>query len=195
LGDFDNGPRYYNLGDYTDLGAVIEQYQGSFGRASLAHRGYNASSVFSLWWADRQQCQAKETPLACEYRLHRPVLVLVMLGTNDVWHLDTFDGNMRRIIEFSLENGVLPVLATKADNAEGDGRINATIAGLAWEYDLPLWNFWAAVQPLPDHGMLEDQIHLTWGPNRFDQPRSLQRAWTIRNLTALQVLDALWRSL
>jgi hypothetical protein len=118
-----------------------------------------------------------------------------MLGTNDVWHLDTFDGNMRQIIEFSIDNGVLPVLATKADNAEGDERINATIAGLAWEYDLPLWNFWAAVQPLPDHGLLEDQIHLTWGPNRFDRPQSLQRAWTVRNLTALQVLDSLWRSL
>jgi hypothetical protein len=101
---------------------------------------------------------------------------------------------MRRIIEFSIENGVVPILSTKADNEEGNGIVNATIARLAYEYDIPLWNYWLAVQPLPDHGLQEDGAHITWGPNRFDDPQAMKKGWTVRNLTALLVLDAVWRS-
>jgi hypothetical protein len=195
LGDFDRGPRYYDLGSYTDLEAVIQQYQGSFGRTSLAARsGFNASSVFAPIWADRTQCTADETPLACEYRVHHPSVSLITLGTNDVWHQDTFESQMRLIIEYSIQNGILPVLATKADNDEGDGSINAAIARLAQEYDIPLWNYWRAVQPLPDHGLQPDGAHLTWGPNRFNDPKAMESAWAVRNLTALQVLDAVWKA-
>jgi hypothetical protein len=195
LGDFDRGPRYYSLGQYTYLEGVIQQYQGSYGRTSLAARaGFNASSVFAPIWADRTQCAADETPLACEYRIHRPSIALITLGTNDVWHQDTFESQMRRIIEFSIQKGVLPVLATKADDDEGDGSINATIANLAQEYDVPLWNYWQAVQPLPDHGLQPDGAHLTWGSNHFDDPNAMKSGWAVRNLTALQVLNAVWQA-
>jgi hypothetical protein len=195
LGDFDRGPRYYSLGEYTNLEGVIQQYQGSFGRTSLAARaGFNASSVFAPIWADRTQCAANETPLACEYRIHRPSIALITLGTNDVWHQDTFESQMRAIIEFSIQKGVLPVLATKADDDEGDGSINATIANLAQEYDIPLWNYWRAVQPLPDHGLQPDGVHITWGSNHFDDPNAMKSGWAVRNLTALQVLSAVWQA-
>ena len=194
LGDFDRGPKYYSLGDYQYLSAVIQQYAGSFGRTSLAAKsGFNASSVFASLWADRSLCQVNETPLACEYRLNKPSIALITLGTNDVWHQDVFESKMRAIIEYSIQNGVLPVLATKADNDEGDGSINATLVRLANEYDIPLWNYWRAVQTLPDKGLQPDGAHITWGPNRFDDPQAMTRGWTIRNLTALQTLDAVWR--
>lgn len=194
LGDFDRGPRYYRLGPHQDLEGVIQAFQGSFDRTSLAAKaGFNASSVFTPLWADRKQCQPDEAPLACEYRLHRPAMAFIMLGTNDVYHPDSFEPRMRQLIEFSIENGVIPILSTKADNEEGDGSLNATIARLAFEYGVPLWNYWLAVQPLPDHGLQEDGVHITWGPNRFDDPHALTRGWTVRNLTALQVLDAVWR--
>lgn len=196
LGDFDLDPKYYNLGEYQDLMNVIEHYQGSFSRTSLAAKsGYTASSALTPLWADRTQCEKNETPLACEYRLHRPSIAFIMLGTNDVFHPDTFEEQMRKIIEYTIDQGVVPVLATKADNLEGDGSINDIIARLAWEYDIPLWNFWLAVQPLPDHGLQEDGSHLTWAQNWFDDPKALQRAWPVRNLTALQILDNIWRSL
>ena len=150
--------------------------------------------MFAPIWADRTQCAADETPLACEYRIHRPSIALITLGTNDVWHQDTFEGQMRAIIEFSIQKGVLPVLATKADNDEGDGSINATIARLAQEYDIPLWNYWRALQPLPDHGLQSDGAHLTWGPNRFNDPKAMESGWAVRNLTALQVLNAVWQA-
>ncbi len=194
LGDFDRGPKYYSLGDYQYLSAVIQQYAGSFGRTSLAAKsGFNASSVFATLWADRSQCKANETPLACEYRLNKPSIALITLGTNDVWHQDVFETKMRAIINDSIQSGVLPVLATKADNDEGDGSINATIVRLANEYDIPLWNYWRAVQSLPEKGLQPDGAHITWGPNRFDDPQAMKSGWAVRNLTALQTLDAVWK--
>ena len=195
LGDFDHGPRFYRLGDYTSLQPVIDAFQGSYDRTSLAgKKGFNASSVFTVLWADPVQCQPGETPLACEYRVHRPAYAFIMLGSNDVFHPDNFEPQMRKIIEFSIESGVIPILSTKVDNAEGDDSINQKIAELALEYDMPLWNFWLAAQDLPDGGLQEDGVHLTWSGNRFDDPAAMQKAWPLRNLTALQTLDAVWRA-
>jgi hypothetical protein len=194
LTDFDSGPAAYTLGDYAGLQDVIDYFKGSYERLSQAAKpSFNAASLMTAMWADPAACQKDETPLACEFRLNRPAVALVMLGTNDSPRPETFEANMRKIIDFSIERGVLPVLATKADNLEGNGRINATIARLAQEYDIPLWNYWASVQSIPQHGLQEDGAHLTLGPNRFDDPQALKTGWAVRNLTALQVLDAVWK--
>jgi hypothetical protein len=194
LGDFDRGEKYYSLGDHQNLKDVIQAFQGSYGRTSLAAKsGFNSSSIFAPIWADRTKCLPNEAPLACEYRLNKPAYAFIMLGSNDVWHQDTFEPQLRKIIEFSIDNGVIPILSTKADNLEGDNSINATIAVLAMEYGVPVWNYWQAIQPLEDAGLQEDQVHITWGPNRFDDPLVMKKGWPVRNLTALQVLDAVWR--
>ncbi|MCU0487798.1 MAG: SGNH/GDSL hydrolase family protein [Anaerolineales bacterium] len=193
LGDFDRGPKYYTLGQYTDLEPVIEVFQGSYSRTSLAAKsGFNASSIFSPLWSDPEQCQPGEAPLACEYRVHRPSIAFIMLGSNDVYHPDEFEPQMRQIIELSISQGIIPILSTKADNLEGDGSINTTIARLAQEYNIPLWNYWRAVQNLPDQGLQEDGVHITWAANQFDNPFNMSRGWPIRNLNALQVLEAIW---
>lgn len=193
LGDYDRGPRYYNLGEYQVLNNVIQAFQGSYDRISLAAKsGFNASSIFSPLWSNRELCQPNESPLACEYRVHKPSFAFIMLGTNDVWHQDSFEPQMRLIIETSIDLGIVPILSTKADNREGDGSVNATIARLANEYQMPLWNFWAAVQDLPDQGLQDDGSHLTWAPNQFNDPQVLEKAWPVRNLTALQVLNEIW---
>jgi hypothetical protein len=192
LTDFDRGPRFYNLGPYPDLQAVIDYYQGSFKRASLAaRRGFNAAALLTPFWADQSVCQPDETPLGCELRILNPAFVLIMVGTNDVPRKDSFEPTLRKVIDFSLARGVLPVLVTKADNLEGDESINASIGRLAQEYGLPVWNFWRAVQDLPGHGLVEDGAHLTFLPNDFSNPANLQAAWPVRNLNALQVLNIL----
>jgi hypothetical protein len=195
LGDFDRGEKYYSLGEHQYLEPVIQEFQGSYGRTSLAAKsGFNASSIFTPLWANREYCQPDETPLACEYRVQRPILAFIMLGSNDVWHLDTFEPQMRKIIEFSIDSGVIPVLSTKADNLEKDHQINQTIARLAMEYQIPLINYWRAVQELPNQGLQEDRVHITWGPNRFDDPQVMKAGWPVRNLITLQSLDAVWRT-
>jgi hypothetical protein len=112
-----------------------------------------------------------------------------LLGTNDAVNPKTFEGHMRKIIDYTLAQGTLPILGTKADNIEGDHSINQTIARLAFEYDLPLWNYWLAVQDLPGHGLQEDGSHLTYAGPFFNDPAVLKRAWPVRNLNALQILN------
>jgi hypothetical protein len=196
LSDFDLGAKAYDLGPYQDLQATIDYFAGSFARISLAAGpGYTASSVLSAIMSDPNQCNAGEFPLACEYRLHRPSFVLVTFGTNDYANsLSAFERYMRIIIDDSIKVGVVPVLATKADNREGNNSINELIAELAHDYDLPLWNFWAAVQSLPDHGLKPDGLHLTFFADHFNDPEAFNYAFPWRNLTALEVLQALQKA-
>jgi hypothetical protein len=190
---FDTGE--YRLGPHFDqLQPAINHFAGSFERESLAaNSGFSADSLLDPIWANPQQCGRDESPLACELRLHRPSLALVNLGTHSPPSMNDFESSMRRLIEATLAEGVLPILATKADNVEGDGRINVGIRHLAEEYELPLWDFWAAVQPLPAHGLSSDGIHFTYGRSHFDDPWAMTRGWTWRNLTALLALDAVWQ--
>ncbi len=188
-------PGQYTLGaEYAYLSEAIEWFSGSFSRESQSVRsGFNAASIISPMWADPDFCKPSETPLDCEVRIHKPSIAIISLET--WWEGDpsAYEKYLRQIIEITIGYGVVPILATKADNLEGDHRINAILARLASEYDIPLWNFWLVVQPLPNHGLLEDDFHLTFATNQFDAPEAMQAAWPWRNLTALQALDAIWR--
>lgn len=194
LDPFDRGSRFYDLGPFTHLQPVIDQFAGSFKRVSIAsQRGFTAASALSPLWADPDLCKPGETPLACEFRVQQPSFVFIMLGTNDANTRATFEANLRKVIAFSLEQGVVPILATKADNLEGDESINLTIARLADEFEAPLWNYWLAVQPLPGRGLQADGAHLTYDKNNFGDKDAMLSAWPVRNLTALQTLDSLWK--
>jgi hypothetical protein len=191
---FELGEPYYDLGPYQDLRTVIDHFEGSFGRSGIAaRRGFNTQRILDPAVSDPSPCEAGESPLTCELRLHRPAFAILSLGTNQVWKPDEFEAGMRQILDILLSQSVVPILSTKGDNLEGDHRINRTIACLAQEYDVPLWNFWSAIQPLPNHGLQPDLEHLTYGITDFDDADAMQTAWTVRNLTALQVLDAVWR--
>jgi hypothetical protein len=193
--DFDLGLQFYDLGPYTDLQPLIEHFAGSFGwQSQAARRGFNTTKILDALEADPEHCNAGETPLECELRVHRPSIAIISLGTNQVFTPDIFEEELTTIIQFLIERGVVPVLATKADNLEGDFTINAIIARLAYQFEIPLWNFWLAVQPLPNGGLQADNEHLTYAENDFSNPETLKYAWPVRNLTALQVLQAVWES-
>jgi hypothetical protein len=195
LVDFDH-EGWYSLGtEYAYLQDTIDYYEGSYSRTSLAMRdGYNVAAVLTPLRADPKQCEKGENPIQCEFRLHNPSIAIISLETNfNDRPADDYGKYMRKIIEYSLEQGVVPILATKGDNLEGDDSINAEIADIAVEYDIPLWNLWAALQPLPNQGHdtdLNDDFHLSFSRNFFDQPKNMLSGWPWRNLTALEALDA-----
>jgi hypothetical protein len=200
LVDFDH-PAQYRLGDkYAELQSTIDYYQGSFSRQSLAVKdGFNVAAVLSPLRADPKQCNAGETPLACEYRVNRPSLALISMETNFKERTaEEYGKYMRQIVEYTISQGIVPVLGTKADNKEGNNSINAEIAMIGNEYDIPVWNFWAAANPLPNNGFdtgLHDGFHLSFSRNFFDDPKDMLSAWPWRNLTALEVLDAMRQGL
>lgn len=199
LVDFDTEGTY-SLGEYAYLQDTIDYYQGSFSRTSLAMRdGYNVAAILTPLRADPKKCEKGENPIQCEFRLHNPSIAIISLETNfNDRPADDYGKYMRTIIEYSIEQGVVPILATKGDNVEGDNSINAEIAEIAVEYDIPLWNLWAALQPLPNQGHdteLNDGFHLSFSRNFFDKPKNMLSGWPWRNLTALQALDAVRRGL
>jgi hypothetical protein len=191
---FDLGEDYYDLGTHQNLLPAIEHFEGSFERIGVAaRRGFNTQLILDPSASDPNLCESGESPLSCELRLHRPAFAILSLGTNQAWRRGEFAAGMRPILDILLSNNVVPILSTKGDNLEGDHGINLAIACLAQEYDVPLWNFWSAIQTLPNHGLQPDLEHLTYGINDFDDMHAMQTAWTLRNLTALQALDAVWR--
>jgi hypothetical protein len=197
LSAFDK-PGEFSLGlEYSYLQPTIDYYQGSFSRKSLAVRGgYNAAAVLSPFRADKKSCNPNESPLDCELRTWQPSIVIVSMETWWSEKLATeYDKYMRKVLDRIIETGALPIIATKADNLEGDHAINATIAQIAYDYEIPMWNYWAAVQSLPNHGLSSDGFHLTFARNFFDDPQRMKSAWPWRNLTALQTLDAVHSAL
>ena len=191
-------PGEFSLGtEYSYLQPTIDYYQGSFSRKSLAVKGgFNAAAVLSPFRADPKSCNPNESPLDCELRTWKPSIVFVSMET---WWSEKpaaeYDKYMRKVLDRIIATGALPIIATKADNLEGNNAINATIAQIAYDYEIPLWNFWAAVQPLPHHGLSPDGFHLTFARNFFDDPKRMKTAWPWRNLTALQTLDVVHNAL
>jgi hypothetical protein len=195
-----DGP--YNLGTYSSLQPAIDYFQGSFKRPSLAAKaGMNSAGLLTTLWTG-QQCQKDESLLDCQYRLDRPSFAFIAIGTNEAYYVRTepgaFEHNMRLILDDTISKGIVPILSTKADNVEGDGSINASIAGLAEEYQIPLWNFWLAAQSLPKQGMVDPE-HLNSVSyanfTDFSIPNSLTYGVQMHNLTALQMLDFLRQQL
>lgn len=186
FGIYDKPGAYAFPQGFAYLQQTVDWFYGYFNRESQAVRsGFNVASVLTPLQADPKICLAGETPIACEIRLTRPGIALISMETGfEGRTAAVYEKYMRRIIEYTISQGVVPILATKADNFEGDHSINLTTANLAVEYDIPLWNFWRAVQPLPDHGMdisRPDNFHIS------------VEAWNVRSFTGLQALDAIWR--
>jgi hypothetical protein len=115
------------------------------------------------------------------------MIVFVNLGTN--WKAgasaDAYEGYLRKIVDTIIASGALPILTNKSDNVEGDHSLNLATAKVAYDYDIPLMNFWLAADRLPNHGLdsARDNIYLT------------PEGWDVRNYTALQTLDSVWRTL
>ena len=194
MGDCQSLPETF-LGLYaTDVGALPSDLQetaawfaDSFVRQGpTAKTGATAGALlWTEWHEGKYGCQSTETPVDCELRLHRPSFAIINLGT----HYESRNlAYLREIIDTLIEHGVVPILATKADNRELDERLNYESAQLAVEYGLPLWNFWAATNDLPNHGLYTKK-----GDEHLGDIYLNDEALKRHRLTALQSLDAVWR--
>jgi uncharacterized protein YraI len=206
------GSSGYSLGEYGYLQGAINFFSGPNGRganpfaaASIAARnGWSTESVLSPTLADGGVCRSGETPLECEYRLVKPSVALIMFGTNDSGGMPsgTFSANLSRIVQISINMGVIPVLSTippKHYNPATDGRVaefNQIIISTARTYDIPLWNYWSVMSRLPGEGLDADGVHPSIPPSGLSvvfDATNLQYGYAVRNLTALQVLYTLWQ--
>jgi hypothetical protein len=171
-----------------ELREAVDYFGGSFNRESpTAQDGTTPGSLlWTQWHRGEYGCTFAETPVECELRIHRPSFVIIQVGT----HFESRNTEyLRRVILQLLDAGVVPILATKADNREKDERINRDMAMLASEYDLPLWNFWGAVSGLPNRGLYTRDDRPLQGPIYLTE-----EAAATHRMTGLAALNAVWRA-
>jgi len=200
----------YNLGDYGYLASALSFFAGPngrgencFGASSIAaYPAWTTTDLLTPGAAKTGHCGAGETPIECEYRTGKPSVALIMLGTNDVaqgMSQETFRANLQRIVDISIGRGVIPVLSTipPFPAVEGSARaFNDIIRDTARANDVPLWDFYRAINSLPNRGLSADAVHPSEAPDNRDaafDEEHLQYGFTVRNLGALRVLDELWR--
>ena len=194
---FDSEP--YNLGQYAYLQDIINVYLGSHARESIAvRRGIHAWSLLNPQWADETQCEPNEGPLPCEIRLHNPSVIIFRLGSNDVGVPDLFKQSIQEALTYCIQQGVVPIIGTKADRHEGEGNINNNILReLAASNNLPLWDFDIVAQTLPNSGIdPTDGTHMTfYYAHDYTDPIAFTKGHAVHNLTALIMLDRVWQVL
>jgi hypothetical protein len=185
LGLFDN-PSYVLPERLADLQGTLDHFQGSFAREGYSLKGgFVFPTIFSPLRADSSVCNPGETPYECELRVHQPSFVLIAMEFRyEGRTAETHERYLRKTVEYALSRGIVPILMTKADNYEGDHSLNLTTAQIAYEYDLPLINYWSAVQFLPDKG-------IAWDRDAYGFHTTLD-AWLIRSEVFLKALDALY---
>jgi hypothetical protein len=170
-----------------ELQETVANFQGSFNRESpTAQDGTTPGALlWNQWHRGEYGCSLAETPVECELRIHKPSFVIIQIGT----HFESRNTEyLRKVILQLMDAGVVPILATKADNREKDERINRDMWNLASEYDLPLWNFWAAVSDLPNRGLYTRSDRPLQGDIYLTEDASLRH-----RMTGLEALDAVWR--
>ncbi|HRN51248.1 MAG TPA: hypothetical protein PLC52_09795 [Anaerolineales bacterium] len=172
---------------------TVSHFTGSFNRDGLAvDGGYNFPAIFTPLRADPAECENGEDPLACEIRTWQPSFIFISMEfVYEGRTAENYEQYLRQAVDYALQHNVIPILLTKADNVEGGHAINEATARVAYEYDIPLVNWWRAAQPLPNHGLDLDRdkglrppdFHITY------------EAWSVRSYVGLKTLDTLRQSL
>lgn len=185
LGIFDRGG-YSLLTDQKEWSVAIDHFHGYFNRDGEAFgQGLNVAAVLSPIHANPDRCQANESPLQCELRVVRPSFAFISFERwwPEVTPPEVYEKYLRIVLDTVIENGTVPILITKADNIEGNHIINQIIVNLAYEYDIPLYNWWKAAQALPHRGM---------DPVRDDGFHISEQAWYERSIFGLGTLNSIW---
>lgn len=201
----DIGHGWYDLGGYASLEPTVMYF-----RRTLLADGSNSltrpsSCAMGGWVASYALSGDPMSALRREMDYTRPAWAVVMYGTNDLDHVSAaeFSMTMARILDIIESYGSVPVLSTipdRTDRADAAARVagfNNAIRALASTRHTPLMDYWAALQPLPNHGVDTDGIH----PSAYASngnvacgvltPAGLRYGYNVRNLVTLMALDRL----
>lgn len=206
------------LGEYSELQATIDffsvpprtEYANSFNSENMtAQDGLGTPGLLDPFRATDPLCQPNESPLSCEYRLVKPSVAVIMIGLMDmkIPDLENYRRNLDTIIQFSKDQGVIPVLTTysvlpdeinPAEPLWDDHlQLNTIMIEAVEKHGTPLINLWAALRPLPDYGIGPDRSHLKHEVGSFCKFTGAEQeiGGTLRNLVTLQALDELRKNI
>lgn len=191
-----------DLGPHDSLAPALAYFRGGdaggtspFGRNTLA-----AESGRSAAWV----VEGSPSPFEQEWDAISPRLGLFHHGTNDMnlgatygSAMVPFHNAMSTLIDEALARGTVPVLfgiTRRGDNPAADLWVesyNAVIRGMAQQRQLPFIDLFEAIDPLPEHGLSSDGLHLRAfgeGACRLTD-EGLMWGYNMRNLVALEGLD------
>jgi hypothetical protein len=208
LGSPTYNPANANVGGaYTNLAPTIaffkQQPVDGQGNNSFNHVSLAAQAGWTTWIVLGDG--GANSPLAAELNQTRPAVALIMLGTNENilgTNPETYRTLLTNVVNTTLAHGVIPVLSTIPDDYYMGGGyeagvpvFNQVIAEVAASLDVPLWNYWLVMQPLPNFGLDQYGVHpsaSSLGTGNFT-PLGLLSGYNIRNLTAVLALDKVLR--
>jgi len=205
------GRGIYNLGAYGNLGVVISHFTSggfnSFLNQSVASGpGWTTTAALDPRFANPAICKSLVSPIECEYDRNKPAVAIIQLGTNDLQYIGTgeFADNLSRIVDISIEKGVIPVLTTIPYRDGYDAKVdefNAAIKRLASSRGVPLMDLKTAFDGLGNRGLSGDGIHPSLPAGgyadtaNFASGEALQAGYTVRNLLVLQTLERVLASI
>lgn len=189
------------LGAHEELADVLALFLGGdadgtspFDRESLATEAGRSAG----WVID-----GDPSPLQAELDAIAPALAFVHFGTNDMQlgidpgaALPGFHVAMAELLDTLELQGVVPIvvgLTKRADDADADRWIpayNAVLRGMAQARQVPFLDVWRAVDPLANHGLGPDGLHLEAyadGACVLDD-QGLAHGYNVRNLVQLEAL-------
>ena len=177
--------QYTLSGTDTRLEPMIDTLRDSFEREGAAVRGgFTAAAVLSPVRSDPDLCIPGENPLECEWRIHNPSIAFINLETwREEGTVERYELYLQKIVEFTLEQGTLPIIIIKADKAESETHvINPAMARVAYQYNVPIINFWQAVQYIDNRGIDPDRdgFHLS------------EEGYHLKEILALRTLYDVW---
>ena len=197
---------FTSIVDYFRATPIDPAGLNSFDHASAAtYFGWSTTDLltpgergFSPWL----NINVNDSPLQAEIDQTKPAIALVMIGTAEIQFQNPtqYQANITAIAQTLLSQGIIPVLSTLPEIEFADptlpGRVsqyNQIIANVADELNIPLWNLWVGLAPLPSFGIGADHVHLTVSPDG-DSPTGaadIVFGMNYRNLTALATLNKL----
>jgi hypothetical protein len=189
-------------GEHASLAATRAHFAG--GRVDALRTSFDrVSTSATIGWLAGQPLQGFPSHVDQEIGAVKPAFAVIMLGTNDdrPGGFEAFARSLPAVVDRTLALGVVPILSTlppRSDSPAAAARIpemNRTIRALAESRQIPLMDLYAALLPLPRHGLVGDGIHLAsfWqdgAPHAcWLTGEALEKGMNVRNLVVLQALD------
>lgn len=187
---------HYDLGNATHLQRVIDQFIGSFAVDSYAaDTGWAAWGVLNSGFSP---AGCYDVPLVCEYQTRRPIIAVILYGTNDSGYrtLAQYQADLERIVSISMDMGIIPLLTTIPNRPEMPDQIaafNAVVYDVAEANNLPVIDFYAESLPLPRQGLSVDNLHPSSPDGGWENavrfiPPYIEAGYTVRNWITLEML-------
>lgn len=195
-----------DLGEYADLEATRAFF--AQGRAVRTSPFQRESLSAGVGWHTGYLLSGHPPRFLREVRRIRPRYAFLLVGGNDVAGEDPFGFTRRlmRMVDDLIHRGTIPILGTLQPRrhrpaADAVVSYNRAIRAVAYAKELPLVDYFRAMQLLPHLGLAGDGVHpnvkmrgpVGLGCDLTDD--GLQFGTNTRNLLSLQMLDRLHRVL